>query len=414
VSQVSLAVVGAGLRGQRYARHAVATGAGRPVAVAEPDAGRRERFAAEFGLDKNAVFGDWRELAAAGRLADAAIIATPDREHTGPAVALADLGYHLMLEKPMAPTEQEAVRITEAVERNNVIFALCHVLRYTEYTTAVKRLLDAGRIGTLISVQHLEPVGWWHHAHSFVRGEWSNSRTSSPMLLAKACHDIDWLMYLVDRPVARVSSIGRLSHFRPEARPAGAADRCLDCPLEPTCPYSAPRLYLGCLGDPDKEFWPLSAVTTDHTETGVRAALREGPYGRCVYASDNDAVDHQIVTMEFADGATCSFTMTAFSPFELRKTRLFGTHGYLEGDGAQLRLVDFRTGEEELIRTGGTGGIEADHTGADETLTDTFLAAVAANDPGLLSSDAATSLASHQVVWAAEQARHAGTVVSLG
>jgi hypothetical protein len=220
-------------------------------------------------------------------------------------------------------------------------------------------------------------------------------------------------MHLVDRPVARVSSFGRLSHFRPSSRPASAADRCLDCPLEPTCPYSAPRLYLGCLGDPEREFWPLSAVTSDHTEAGVRAALRDGPYGRCVYASDNDAVDHQVVSMEFADGATCSFTMTAFSPFELRKTRLFGTHGYLEGDGSQLRLVDFRTGSEEIIDTGGPGDLEADHTDADETLTDTFLAAVAANDPGLLSSDAATSLASHQVVWAAERSRHAGTVVAL-
>ncbi|MCU7728922.1 Gfo/Idh/MocA family oxidoreductase [Actinoplanes sp. KI2] len=414
VNPVRLAVVGAGLRGQRYARRAVATGAGRPVAVAEPDAGRRERFAAEFGLDQSAVFHDWRELAAAGRLADAAIVATSDREHSGPAIALADLGYHLMLEKPMAPTEDEAVRIAEAVERNKVIFALCHVLRYTEYSRTVKRLLDSGRIGALVSVQHLEPVGWWHHAHSFVRGEWSSSRTSSPMLLAKACHDIDWLMHLVDRPVARVSSFGGLAHFRPEARPDGAADRCLDCPLEPACPYSAPRLYLGCLGDPEKEFWPLSAVTADHTEAGVRAALRDGPYGRCVYASDNDAVDHQVVTMEFAGGATCSFTMTAFSPFELRKTRLFGTHGYLEGDGARLRLLDFRTGEEEVIHTGGPGGLEADHTDADETLTDTFLAAVAANDPGLLDSDATTSLASHQVVWAAERSRHAGTVVTLG
>jgi predicted dehydrogenase len=233
------------------------------------------------------------------------------------------------------------------------------------------------------------------------------------MLLAKACHDIDWLMYLVGRPVARVGSFGRVSHFRPESRPAGAADRCLDCPLEPTCPYSAPRLYLGCLGDPAREFWPLSAVTADHTPEGVRTALRDGPYGLCVYASDNDAVDHQVVTMEFTDGATCSFTMTAFTPFEQRKTRLFGTHGYIDGDGARLRLVDFRTGGEELIEVGGTAGIEAGHGDADHELTDTFLAAVAAGDPGLLSSDAATSLASHQVVWAAERARRTGTVTTL-
>jgi predicted dehydrogenase len=387
----------------------------RLVAVAEPDPERRARFAAEFDIPHQRAYRDWTELAAAGRLAEAAVVATQDRLHTGPAVALADQGYHLMLEKPMAPTEPEAVRIVDAVERNKVIFALCHVLRYTPYTAVLKGILDSGRIGQVISVQHLEPVGWWHHAHSFVRGHWSNSDSSTPMLLAKACHDLDWLLYLVAQPIRRISSFGRLSHFRSEARPAGAADRCLDCPIESRCPYSAPRLYLSCLGDPEREYWPLSAVTLDHTEAGVREALRTGPYGRCVYASDNDAVDHQVVTMEFADGATGSFTMTAFTPLEHRKTRLFGTHGYVEGDGARLRVVDFRTGAEEVLQTDAraddSGG--ADHGDGDEALVGRFLAAVAAGDPSLLNSDAAASLASHRAVWAAERARHEGTVVVL-
>ncbi|MFF5078909.1 Gfo/Idh/MocA family protein [Actinoplanes sp. NPDC000266] len=403
MSPVSLMVVGAGLRGQVYARRAVETGAARIVAVAEKDPGRRERFASAFGCT---AFADWTEIT--GRIADAAIVATPDRLHADPAVALANLGYHLMLEKPMAPSEADAERIAEAVERNGVIFALCHVLRYTDYTRTVEAALK--RIGSLVSVEHLEPVGWWHQAHSFVRGEWRDSRTSSPMLLAKSCHDIDWLMYLVGRPVTRVSSFGSLSHFRPEERPAEAAGRCLDCPLNQTCPYSATRLYFGCLGDPDREFWPLSAVTSDHTEEGVRKALREGPYGRCVYDCDNDVVDHQVVSMEFAGGVTCSFTMTAFTPYEQRKTRFFGTHGYIEGDGATLRLVDFRTGEEELLESGGE---ETGHTGADHALTDAFLAAVASGDQRKLSSDARTSLAGHRVVWAAERARHTGTVVTL-
>ncbi len=415
VSQVSLVIVGAGLRGQGYARRAAQTGAGRVTAVVEPDPDRRTRFAAAYSIPDQHVYRDWTELAAAGRIADAAVIATPDRLHAQPAVALADLGYHLMLEKPMAPTEAEAVRIADAVGRNKVIFALCHVLRYTSYSRTLKAILDSGRIGRVISVQHLEPVGWWHHAHSFVRGDWRNSRTSTPMLLAKACHDIDWLMYLVGRPVRRVGSFGGLAHFRPDARPAGAADNCLDCPIEPRCPYSAPRLYLGCLGDPAREFWPLSAVTADHTEPGVLAALRCGPYGRCVYASDNDAVDHQVVSLEFADGTTGSFTMTAFTPFEQRKTRLFGTHGYLDGDGAQLRIVDFTTGTEQTVRArpGGADAIEADHSDGDEALVDAFLAAVASQDPSLLNSDDGTSLASHRVVWAAERARHEGSVITL-
>ncbi len=415
MSQVSLAMVGAGLRGQGYARRAVATGAGRLVAVAEPDPERRARFAAEFNIAPEHTYGGWAELAQAGRLADAAVVATPDQLHTQPAIALADLGYHLMLEKPMAPSEAEAERIVDAVERNKVIFALCHVLRYTPYTRTLKAILDSGRIGRIVSVQHLEPVGWWHQAHSFVRGEWRDSRTSTPMLLAKACHDVDWLMYLVGQQVRRVSSFGRLSHFRPENRPAGAADNCLDCPLEPRCPYSAPRLYLGCLGDPAREFWPLSAVTVRRTEAGVREALRTGPYGRCVYACDNDAVDHQVVSMEFADGATGSLTMTAFSPFEQRKTRLFGTHGYIDGDGERLRLVDFASDSDEVIavKPDGPTSIAADHGDGDDALVATFLAAVAAKDPTLLNSDAATSLASHRTVWAAEQARHDGSVVTL-
>jgi hypothetical protein len=161
------------------------------------------------------------------------------------------------------------------------------------------------------------------------------------------------------------------------------------------------RLY-----SPVEPGWPRDVLGDD-----VDLALKEGPYGECVYNGQNDVVDHQVVNLELADGATVSFTMTAFTPFEQRKTRLFGTHGYIDGDGARLRVVDFVTGAEEVIEAG--DDIVADHGDADHALVDAFLAAVAAGDPARLSSDAATSLASHQVVWAAEEARQAGTVVTL-
>ena len=412
---VTLALVGAGLRGQTYARHAVATGRGRVVAVAEPDPRRRASAAAEFGIPAARVYADWAGLAAAGRIADAAVVATQDRLHRAPAVALADLGYHLLLEKPMAPTEPEAAEIADAAVRNGVILAVCHVLRYTPYTKLVKGLLDDGRIGRLVSVEHLEPVGWWHHAHSFVRGNWRREDESGPMLLTKSCHDIDWLVHLFGRPPERVSSFGSRTHFRSAERPEGAADRCLDCPLETTCPYSAKRLYLGALADPEQHFWPLGAVTGEPTEQAVLHALRTGPYGRCVYAADNDVVDHQVVLMEFPGGATCSFTMSAFTPMEHRHTRLMGTHGYLDGDGRRLRHVDFRTGEETVLDSAEAGGPGASdgHGGGDEGLVVAFLAAVAAGDPALVSSDAAQSLATHRVVWAAERARVAGEIVRL-
>jgi predicted dehydrogenase len=396
---VRLLVVGAGQRGSTYARRAAASGAGVVVGVAEADPVRRERFASAYGIEPAGVFADWASIDA--RTADAAVIATQDRDHEGPAVKLAGLGYHLLLEKPMAPSFPSAARIARAATEAGVLLAVCHVMRYTGYTRAVRAVLDSGRLGKIVSIQHLEPVGWWHHAHSFVRGNWRSSAESSPMLLAKSCHDIDWLLYLAGQPVRRVSSFGGLAHFRPSSKPAGAGDRCVSCAVEATCPYSAVRLYNSA-----GPGWPRDVLGDDLAE-----ALASGPYGECVYNGQNDVVDHQVVGMELADGATISFTMTAFTPFEQRKTRIFGTHGYLSGNGARLRLVDFRTGSSETVDVGDS--VVAGHDDGDDGLVDAFLAAVASGDHTLIRSDAATSLAGHRVVWAAEEARRLGTVVTL-
>ncbi|WP_433462837.1 Gfo/Idh/MocA family protein [Spirillospora sp. CA-128828] len=408
----AIAVAGAGLRGRGYAARIRETGAGRIAAVAEPDPVRRARFAAEHGLPPERTFPGWRELAAAGRVADGVIIATQDAAHAEPAVRFAELGCHILLEKPMATSEADALRIVDAVERAGVMLAVCHVLRYTGYTRALRTLIADRRIGTPISVQHLEPVGWWHHAHSYVRGNWRRVDESGPMLMTKSCHDIDWLVHVMGEIPARVSSFGRLSHFRAENRPSGAAARCLDCAVESRCPYSATRLYLSCLGDPDRETWPLGAVTDDRTEEGVLRALREGPYGRCVYACDNDVVDHQVVNMEFPSGATGVFTMTAFSPAAQRQTRVFGTSGCLEGDGARISVRDFVTGEVETVEPGDASP-DGRHDRADDALADAFVAALAGGDPAPLSSGPRESLASHRVVWAAERARLDGAVIDL-
>jgi predicted dehydrogenase len=413
----TIAVVGAGLRGTAYARR-IRTGArGRVVAVAEPDPLRRERFAAEHAIPPERAFASWTGLAeagTAGRLADGVIIATQDAEHAEPAVRLAGQGYHILLEKPMATTEADAERVVTAAERAGTMLAVCHVLRYTPYTRTIRRLLDDGRIGTPVNVQHLEPVGWWHHAHSYVRGNWRREDESGPMLMTKSVHDLDWMIHVLGETPSRVGSFGRLSHFRPENRPAGAADRCLDCAVEPGCPYSAKRLYLSCLGDPGRETWPLGAVTHDRTERGVLAALRTGPYGRCVYTCDNDVVDHQVVSLEFPSGATATFTMIAFSPYAQRQTRIFGTAGCIEGDGVRISLRDFVTGEVETFDTGsGQQGADGRHDAADEALADAFVAALDGGGPSALGSDGHVSLGAHRVVWAAERARHTGTVVDI-
>ncbi|MFH1568220.1 MAG: Gfo/Idh/MocA family oxidoreductase, partial [Gemmatimonadota bacterium] len=230
---VSLAIVGAGGRGAGYATFAAAhPDRARVVAVAEPRDRYREQVVAKYGVAADLTFTDWRDLAERPRLADAAIIATQDAMHVGPAVALAAKGYHILLEKPMAPDEAGCRQIVAAALEAGTIFAVCHVMRYTAYTRTLKRLLDDGRIGEVVSIQHLEPVGHWHQAHSFVRGNWGNEAASSPMLLAKSCHDLDWLRHVMGEPCQAIQSFGSLKHFRASEKPAGAADRCLDCRVE--------------------------------------------------------------------------------------------------------------------------------------------------------------------------------------
>jgi predicted dehydrogenase len=411
---ITLAVVGAGSRGTRYAEYALHRPEElRVVAVAEPRDFYRERIADLHDLAPDLLFSDWRELAARERVADAVVIATQDAQHVEPALALAERGYHILLEKPMAPTEADCRRIVAAAQRAGVLLAVCHVMRYTRYTQQLKALVASGRIGALVSLQHLEPVGFWHQAHSFVRGNWRNEALSSPMLLAKSCHDLDWIRYIMGKPCVQVSSFGSLRHFRAAERPAGAADRCLDCAVEPECPYSAPRIYLSFLRR--GRGWPVDVITTDPSEAGVLAALRDGPYGRCVYACDNDVVDQQVVNMRFADDSSASFTMTAFTRARDRETRIFGTRGEIYGNGQLIEIYDFLTDSIERIdvNEGADGSILSGHGGGDGAVMASFVAAVAGNDPSRILSGPAESLETHLMVFAAEAARREGRVVDV-
>lgn len=407
---VQLLIVGAGNRGRRYAEWV----AGHPeraqvVAVADPNGPRRERLADVHRVPPERRFADWRTVAEEPRLADAVVIATPDAEHVEPAVAFSRKGYHTLLEKPMAPTLPECRRIVEEVQRAGVLFAVAHVLRYTPYTHAIRKALADGRLGDVVSVQHLEPVGFWHYAHSYVRGNWRRSDQSAPMLLAKSCHDLDWLEYVVGRPIRRVSSFGRLSHFTKANRPDGAADRCVECPVEETCAYSAQRIYLG-LYRQGRRGWPLDVVAHDVTEQALTTALREGPYGRCVYGCDNNVVDHQVVAMEFDQGMTGVFTMTGLNSGGPRRTRIFGTKGELSCDGRELVVEDFLTGARETIPL---IAAEGGHQGGDEGLMNAFVHAIATGDRTAIRSGPLESLRSHQAVFAAEQARLSGTVQEI-
>jgi predicted dehydrogenase len=425
---VDLLVVGGGSRGWTFAdwarRHPERASV---VAVAEPRDAYRERLGDAHGIPEARRFRDWREALDDGPVADGVVIATLDRDHLEPALAFAARGCGLLIEKPLAPTEAECLEITAAVEAAGVVCAVAHVLRYTPYTRAVKRLLDAGAVGEIVSVDHLEPVGFLHQAHSYVRGNWRREDETGPMLLAKCCHDLDWLSFLLGRRCTAVASFGGLRHFRASERPEGAAERCLDCGLEPRCPYSAPRLYLG-MAERGETGWPVDVVTWPPTVANVQAALRDGPYGRCVWACDNDVVDHQVVSLQYEGGATASLTMTGFTRGRGRETRIHGTHGELTGDGEAIEVYDFLTRETTRHAVGapsdgttpGTaddasadGGIAGHHDEGDDGVMDAFVAAAAARDPGLVQTAPAETLESHRIAFAAEAARREGRVVRL-
>ncbi len=433
--QVTAIVAGAGGRGMTYSRFSEAhPDRLRIVGVAEPKVWNRESMKQMYNLPSENVTSDWRDLASRPRMADMVIIATQDAMHADPAVAFAEKGYTILLEKPMAPTEAECQRIIRAVKENNVMFGVCHVLRYTRYTQVLKQVIDSGAIGEVVSAQHLEPVGYWHQAHSFVRGNWRNEKESSFMLLAKSCHDLDWLRYIIGTRCKSVSSFGALKHFTHAEKPAeaGAATRCLHCDHEPRCPYSAKKIYITDRLAKGDTGWPVNVLTPQPNMDTITEALETGPYGRCVYECDNDVVDHQVVNMLFEGGKTAVFTMTAFNRAAHRKTRIFGTRGEINGDGQNIEIFDFLTDQTSVIDTAASATASAaasaaatsptangaasalgGHGGGDYGLMDHFIAAVSDNDPSRILSGPDESLETHRMVFAAEQARLENRVVNL-
>lgn len=414
IKPVDVIIVGAGDRGSEYSKYAALHPDKLRIAgVAEPREFYRSRISEKYHVPNENISDDWQSLALRDRFADAVIIATPDTLHEDPAIAFVEKGYHILLEKPIAPTPQSVQRIVEAAVSRGVIFAVCHVMRYTNYSRRLKGLVSSGLIGDLISIQHLEPVGYWHFAHSYVRGNWRREAESSPILLAKSCHDLDWIRYIIGSRCVQISSFGNLLHFKKENQPANSGARCLDCEHEPHCPYSAEKIYRERIAQGLTD-WVSNVLTPDLTPAGIEDALRTGLYGRCVYECDNDVVDHQVVNMIFEGEQTATFTMTAFTPWEDRKTKLFGSLGQLYGDGSIIEHYDFLTNRTSIYETSPvTQSLMGHHGGGDYNLMESFVAAVANNDPSFILSGPEESLETHQMVFAAEDARRNSCVVNL-
>ncbi|KAI6047310.1 hypothetical protein EDC04DRAFT_2622738 [Pisolithus marmoratus] len=391
------------------------------VAIAEPRKNTCQLFAQAHNVDDALVFNHWQDLLQAStetietfgkRLADAVIVAVQDDMHREVVLAFAVQGYHILCEKPMATTLRDCFDMEAAVKKAGIIFGMGHVLRYSPYTKAITEIIRSGTLGELVNAVHVEPVGYYHFAHSYVRGNWAKEARSSFSLMTKSCHDIDILCHwLLPATPTRVSSFGSLYHFRKDQKPAGSngALRCLQCPVERECPYSAKKIYLDaiCRGHAS---WPVSVLVDGIPDIeNITHALQNGPYGRCVYESDNDVCDHQVVNIEFSSGATASFTMVAHTSLICeRQTRLHFTQGEIVGDTSTFTVTDFRTGRKTKHYPTNEGG---SHGGGDVGLTSAFVEAVRTNNQACLDTDVSEVLKSHLTVFAAESSRREGRVV---
>ncbi|HXL58853.1 MAG TPA: Gfo/Idh/MocA family oxidoreductase [Chitinophagaceae bacterium] len=404
---VTAILIGAGHRGNIYANYAVLhpdelniTG------VAEVHAVRNGMFARKHKIPSAKRFYTWEDVFKKEKFADAVIIATPDNVHVGPCIKALEKGYHVLLEKPIACTEEECRLILNTAKATGKIVGVCHVLRYSPYFRQLKQIIDSGAIGNIVSVQHLEPIEFVHMTHSYVRGNWRNSKTTSPIILAKSCHDTDILRWLINKPAEQIQCFGGLNLFKLENAPAGSTERCTDgCAVESKCPFSALQIYYR-----DRKRLYVFDLPKDSKKADkvILKKLKTTNYGRCVYRMDNDQPDHLTVNIQFGKNITAAFSMEAFTSYEGRCTRIMGTKGDIVGDMETYTITDFRTGKETIW------SLKTDfHGGGDHRLVKDWVQAVGHQNPDILSSTIGVSVESHLMAFAAERSRLNKTIENI-
>lgn len=402
-----VAVIGAGVRGTSLARRLLSSELSAVVtAVAEPDEEKRRSFAVEFNLPEQSVFPGWVDLINNKPACDAAIIATLDNQHAGPAVACLNNDWHILLEKPLADNFEDCRLIVRTQDVRKKVVAVCHTLRFMDGFRRVKEILSDGAIGDIVHIEHMEAIGHLRFAHNYVRGRWAKEKENTFLLLHKCSHDIDYINWLFREPCARVSSFGSLKYFISANAPKGSARRCMDgCIINNTCPYSAPALYVNA---PLNE-WPARDVCRIHTRDEHLNAVKTGPFGACVWHAGNDVVDHQVVMMEFEGGATATCTLSGYSATNGRRVRLQGTLGEILFDevAGTISTKRFSGQNEEIVQ------IEAPQSyhPEDQDIVDEWLSSII--NSTTVTVDASEALRTHAVVFAAEKSRKENRTVEM-
>lgn len=403
MKQITAIVVGAGPRCTlAYTSYALQNpGEIKIVGVAEPLEDRRKTLQQLHNIPEENCFTSWEQLLDKPKFADVALICTQDQLHFAPAMKALDCGYHLLLEKPIAPTAEECIQIRDKAKEKDLHVVVCHVLRYTNLFRTLKEIVNSGRIGKLMSITHCENVYHIHYAHSYVRGPWHKAEESAPMILAKSCHDLDIIQWLCEDECTEISSFGNLNYFREENAPSDAPNRCMDgCPHIHTCTYSAPRIYA------KEKLWGTDYFSPNPmTSEEILEHLKTSPYGKCAFKAGNNVVDHQIVNLNYKSGLTVSFTMCGFTKDFSRTMRLMGTHGEIRvlfSDEHAIEVYDFQTNRKDVIYTSQNS---SGHGGGDYNLISDFVNFIATGQQSPSITPIDISVESHLLALAAEESR---------
>lgn len=374
------------------------------VGVAEPVDYRIEAAARNHNLPDHLKFQTWEQVFERRKFADVVVISMPDNLHYEPTMRALEMGYHVLLEKPIAQTWKQCTDILKLATKKGRVVGVCHVLRYAPYFVQMHAVARSGMIGDILSIQHMEPIHYLHFAHSYVRGPWHNTKESNPSLLAKSCHDLDIIRWMIGKPCRLVSSFGSLKYFRSEYAPEGAPKMCLDgCPVENSCIYHAGRVYVR-----DKIWSTHHIISRDRSDAAILEQLKRVHIGRCVYQANNDVADHQIANMLFEGGATASFNMEAMTSYSGRRTRIMGTKGDLVGDERTLDIFDFEKRTRINWDVSKHYRDLSGHGGGDFRMVRDFTQAVGREDASLLASNLGEAMESHLIGFEAERSRHAG------
>jgi len=387
------------------------------VAAADPNEERLNRIASIDPSKKIRIFLSDKEFLSLPKMADVVVIGTQDSYHYEPCLACLEKGYDVLLEKPISIHPREILKLEQRAKQLGRKVLVCHVLRYAPFYEKVKELVDSGILGKIVNIHASEGVGTFHQAHSFVRGHWSVTEKATPMIVAKSCHDMDILSWLMQSPCEKISSFGGISHFKADKAPQGAPKRCTEgCPVEKSCIYNA-MLYAQ-----EEKGWLQWIYDKTHTATleEIRGWLAQSPWGRCVYHCDNTAVDHQTVNLAFANGSTATFIMTAFDAG--RNIVINGTEGFLYGGhfchhqaGHDIVVHRFN-GKETLkinIEFKKTAYHGDGHGGGDTGLIEQLYEEMQKKNPEDMKTSLSQSVESHLIAFAAEKSRIENKTVSL-